>query len=122
MRNSFATASQEDGVGVTSADVGGLSLTELRFPRFYDQLPFEPPHPYLAVVLEGAVAKSFRARTVELRPAAAVAMPAGATHGARFGTDGARIMIVTLRSAEDPVARCFARLAELGGPDLSWLA
>lgn len=122
MRQSFATASQEDGVGVTSADVGGLSLSELRFPRLYDQLPFEPPHPYLAIVLEGAVAKSFRARTVELRPARAVAMPAGATHGARFGADGARILIVALRSVDDPIAGCFARLAELGGPELSWLA
>lgn len=122
MRQSFATASEEDGVGVTSADVGGLSLSELRFPRLYDQLPFEPPHPYLAIVLEGAVAKSFRARTVELRPARAVVMPAGATHGARFGADGARILIVALRSVDDPIAGCFARLAELGGPELSWLA
>jgi AraC family transcriptional regulator len=51
-----------------------------------------------------------------------VAIPVGATHGARFGCDGARILIVRPRSASDPIAGCFDRIAELRGRELTWLA
>jgi AraC family transcriptional regulator len=122
MRPSFATASEEDGVGVTSAEVGRLALSELRFPRLYDQLPFEPQLPYLAIVLEGVLVKSFRGRSLELGPACALTMPAGATHGARFGLDGARILIVAPRHAGERISGCFDRLLELRGRELTWLA
>lgn len=118
----FATATKEDGVGVVSADVNGLSVTELDFPPGYDQPPFEPELPYLAVVIDGALVKSFSKRTIELEAAGAVTMPVGATHGARFGSDGARIVIVTPRHASDPVADCLDRLLELRGRELTWLA
>jgi AraC family transcriptional regulator len=49
-------------------------------------------------------------------------MPAGATHGARFGSDGARILIVRPRNASEPVAGCFNHLVELHGRELTWLA
>jgi AraC family transcriptional regulator len=122
MEPSFATVAEEDGVSVTSADLNGLTLSELRFPESYVQAPFEPELPYLAVVLEGALVKSFPRRAFDLSRAAAVAIPVGATHGARFGCDGARILIVRPRSASDPIAGCFDRIAELRGRELTWLA
>jgi AraC-like DNA-binding protein len=118
----FATVAEEDGVSVTSAEVNGFTLSELRFPRSYVQAPFEPDLPYLAVVLEGGLVKSFPRRALELRRASAVAIPQGATHGARFGSAGARILIVRPRNASDPVAGCFDRIAELRGRELTWLA
>ena len=122
METSFATVAEEDGVSVTSAELNGLTLSELRFPESYVQAPFEPELPYLAVVLEGALVKSFPRRALDLSRPAAVAIPVGATHAARFGSDGARILIVRPRSASDPVAGCFDRIAELRGRELTWLA
>jgi AraC family transcriptional regulator len=122
MGTGFAAVTQDEGVSVTSAEVNGFTLSELQFPESYVQPPFEPELPYLAVVLEGALVKSFPRRALELASAYAVAIPVGATHGARFGSDGARILIVRPRSASDPIAGCFDRVAELRGRELSWLA
>jgi AraC family transcriptional regulator len=119
MRTSLGTVSEEDGVGVNSAEVNGFTLAELRFPDRYVQAPFEPESPYLAVVLEGALVKSFSRRAIELEPACALTMPVGETHGARFGARGARILIVRPRSAGEG---CFDRLVELRGRELTWLA
>jgi AraC family transcriptional regulator len=73
-------------------------------------------------VLEGALVKSFPRQSLELGRANAVTIPVGATHGALFGSDGARILIVKPRSASEPVAGCFDRVAELRGRELTWLA
>ena len=119
MRTNLGTVSEEDGVGVNSAEVNGFTLSELRFPDRYVQAPFEPESPYLAVVLEGELVKSFSRRAIELEPACALTMPVGETHGARFGACGARILIVRPRSAGEG---CFDRLVELRGRELTWLA
>ena len=66
MGTGFATVTEEEGVSVTSAEVNGFTLSELRFPESYLQAPFEPELPYLAVVLEGALVKSFPRRALEL--------------------------------------------------------
>src|SRR5437763_838277 len=122
MGTGFATVREEEGVSDTSADVNGFTVSELRFPQSSAHAPFEPALPYLAVVLEGNLVKSFPRRVIELGRACALTLPVGATHGARFGSDGARILIVRPRSASDPVAGCFDRLVELRGRELSWLA
>ena len=49
-------------------------------------------------------------------------MPAGATHGARFGAKGARIVVVKPRDASHPAADSLDRLVDLRGPGFSWLA
>jgi AraC family transcriptional regulator len=121
MRAGFATMTEEDGVLVTSAVVNGFTLAELRFPPGYVQGEFEPELPYLAVVLEGGLAKSFPHRTLQLGSTAAVTMPSGATHSARFGSSGARIVIVKAATASTPVADCLDRLSALGGPGFAWL-
>jgi AraC family transcriptional regulator len=118
----FGTLSEEDGVLARSAEVNGFTLAELRFPADYVQQPFDPELPYLAFVLEGSLVKSFRSRTLSLGPARGLTMPVGATHGARFGPSGARIMIVKPNAMTSRIARYFDRLTELRGGGLRWLA
>src|SRR5690242_12449686 len=118
----FGTVTEEEGISVSSAEVNGFTLSELRFPKSYVQPPFGPELPYVAVVLEGALVKSFPRKSLELGRANAVTIPVGGTHGARFGSDGARILIVKSRSAYEPMAGCFDRVAELRGRELTWLA
>jgi AraC family transcriptional regulator len=119
----FGTVSEDDGVLMRSAEVDGFTLAELRFPSDYVQPRFDPVLPYLAFVLEGSLVKSFRSRTLSLAPANGLTMPVGATHGARFGRRGARIVIVKPNAATSRVAGYFDRLAELRGgalPSLAW--
>jgi AraC family transcriptional regulator len=118
----FATAIEEDGVVALSARLRGLTLVELRFPPDYAQAPFEPPEPYAGFVLEGAMAKSFRSRTLDLGSGSGFVMPVGATHGARFGPTGTRVIIVKSNGASSRVAGSFERLAEVRGPGLSSVA
>ena len=111
----FASVTKEEGVTVTSADVNGFTLAELRFPPGYVQNAFEPDLPYLALVLDGSLEKSFRLRRMRLGEACGVTMPAGAWHGARFGSKGARIVVVNTRPiAKSPIGRTFARSSRSG--------
>jgi AraC family transcriptional regulator len=89
----FASVVEDEGVVSRSANVNGFTVGELTFPAAYEQGPFEPDLPYLAVVIGGALEKTFEGG-MTLPCGAALTMPAGATHGARFGRDGARIVIV----------------------------
>ena len=118
----FATVTETDGVGMTYADVNGFTVGELRFPPDYVQAEFEPERPYLALVVEGAVEKSFPLRTMHLSQACAVTMPAGARHSARFARDGARIVIIRAKDGSSAVAGRLERLTELRGQGFSWLA
>ena len=122
MSSGFATVTDEDGVLVRSACVNGFTLAELRFPPGYVQREFEPDLPYLACVLDGRLEKSFRLHTIQLDAACAVIIPSGETHGARFGSKGARIVIVKPGGPANGAGICLDRLAELRGRGLSWLA
>jgi AraC family transcriptional regulator len=118
----FAVVEEEDGVAITWAEVNGLILSELLFPPGYRQAAFEPERPYLALVLEGSMVKSFHARTVGFGDGSAFTMPAGMWHGARFGGAGAKIVIVRPRTEATPLPDCFRRLVELRGRGFNWLA
>ena len=95
----FATVTQEEGVTVTSGDVNGFTLAELQFPPGYVQEAFEPDSSYLALVLDGAMEKTFRRRSLSFDKGSALTMPAGTRHSARFSSRGARIVIVKPRGA-----------------------
>jgi AraC family transcriptional regulator len=118
----FAVVEEEDGVLVTWAEVNGFIVSELLFPPDYRQAAFEPERPYLALVLEGGMVKSFRARTRDFGGGSAFTMPAGMWHGARFGAAGAKIVIVRPSTESTPVPSCFRRLVELRGRGFNWLA
>jgi AraC family transcriptional regulator len=122
MTDAFATVSEDEGVLVRSADVDGLTLAELRFPPGYVQEEVVPDLPYLALVLDGGLDKSFRRRTMHLNTACALTMPAAVAHAARFGPQGARIMIVKPTAASNHAAGSLDRLVQLRVPALTWLA
>jgi AraC family transcriptional regulator len=121
MATRFADVTEDDGVLVTSAEVNGLILSELRFPSEYVQVAFEPERPYLALVLEGGMVKSFRAKTIDFGRGSAFTMPAGLSHAARFGPTGATVVIVRPSSESTPLTDAFRRFVELHGRGLTWL-
>jgi AraC family transcriptional regulator len=118
----FADVTMDEGVLVTSAEVNGLILSELRFPPEYLQPAFEPQRPYLALVLEGAMVKSFRVKTLALSRGSAFTMPAGHWHGARFGPTGSTIVIIRPGSDATPLTDAFRRFVELRGSGFGSLA
>jgi AraC family transcriptional regulator len=122
MEAGLAAVTEEEGVRVTAANVNGFTLAELRFPPGYVQAEREPELPYLALVLDGAMEKTFPSRTMCLERACALTMPVGAVHSARFGPKGARILIVKLRDGSSPLAAVLDRLDEIRRPGLMWLA
>jgi AraC family transcriptional regulator len=122
MGTEFATVMDEGGVRVRSAEVSEFTLAELRFPSDLVQDTHDPELPYVAFVLDGSLAKSFPARTIELDRGSALVMPAGAAHGARFGPMGARVMIVKPKDVSGPHAGRLDRLVELRARSFGWLA
>ncbi len=121
MEDGFATVAHDQGVRVRSADVNGFTVAELAFPADYVQAEFQPDLPYLAVVTHGEMEKSFR-RRLHFAKGSALTMPAGARHGASFGRTGARIVIVKVRDAANPVAQSLGQFKELRGRGLGWMA
>ena len=115
----FATVIEDEGVVLRSADLNGFTVGELSFPAGYVQADFEPDLPYVAVVVDGAMEKSLRGG-VSFGAGSALTMPAGAKHGARFGLQGARVVIVKARPASTVIT--FERFEELRGLGVGWLA
>jgi AraC family transcriptional regulator len=107
----WVTSCVEDGVRATSADVGGLDVSELSYPPGYRQRPYDPERGYLAVVLEGRVEKGFAHGLVSLRAGNVAAIPASAAHTAEFGARGARVVVVQPLASE--AAECVSLLREL---------
>jgi AraC family transcriptional regulator len=112
MAGGFTTVIQDEGIVLRTADVNGFTVGELSFPAGYVQADFEPDHPYLAIVVDGAMEKSFGGG-MSFGAGSALTMPAGARHGARFGRQGARIVIVKARTATGAIS--FERLEEFRG-------
>jgi AraC family transcriptional regulator len=121
MRAGFATLVEDDGVVIRSADVNGFTVGELSFPAGYVQDEYEPDLPYVAVVIHGAMEKTFGGGRF-FGAGSALTMAAGARHGARFGRQGATIVIVKAREASSDLACSIDRFVELRGGGLSWLA
>ena len=116
---SLATVVREEGVVLRTAELNGFTVGELSFPPGHVQAEFEPDLPYLAVVVDGAMVKSFGGGTA-VKTGAAITMPTGARHGARFGPDGARIVIVKARTPSSGLS--FDRFEQLHGRGFGWLA
>lgn len=115
----FGTLVEDDGVLRRAADVNGFTVGDLRFPSGHVQPEVEPELPYLAVVVSGAMVKTFD-DGLSFGAGSALTMPAGARHGASFGPRGARVVIVKARTAESGVS--FKRVSVLRGPGLAPLA
>jgi AraC family transcriptional regulator len=122
MNDAFAGVTEDEGVLVRSADVDGMTLAELRFPPDYAQEEVVPELPYLALVLDGGLEKSFRLGTMHLNKACALTMPADVAHAARFGPRGARIVIVKPKKEPMHLGGSLDRLVQLSVPGMTWLA
>ena len=119
----WATTSVEEGVGVRGAAVGGIEVTELRYPPGYRQLPYDPERGYLAVVLDGRLEKGFAGGPVSLSAGNVATIPASAVHTADFGEEGARVVVVKPLGAEEPACgRLLRELRVLARCDLAALA
>jgi AraC family transcriptional regulator len=117
----FADATVEEGVLITSAEVSGLIISELRFPPEHVHAAVEPERPYLALVLDGGLVKSFRAKTLGFGRGSTFGMPAGLWHWARFGPTGSTIVIIRPGVDSMRLADGFRKLVELRGPGFTWL-
>src|SRR5688500_19452157 len=100
-RHATATRQLRRGVAVLAsmtialeADFGDVGVAEFHFDANYRQPEVDPPNPYVAVILEGGLTKSFRARSFVLDRGATVAIPEAAAHSARMGTGGAKEIAV----------------------------
>jgi AraC family transcriptional regulator len=96
-----ASVVEEDGVVVARGEAGPFVIEDVGFPPSHRHAAFEPPQGYVVVVLEGALVKTFRTTTYDLRPASVVTMPAGERHASRFGRGGARVVIVRPRLTQE---------------------
>lgn len=90
-----------DGREVTRAAVGSLEVFRLRFPPSYRHGIVEPLRGYLAVVIEGAVIKSFRGSTATLACGTFMSVPAGAGHSSAFARSGCQVVIVRATGSEE---------------------
>ena len=92
----MTTTFVEDGIRLTRGRAGAFCVDEMEFPPEYREAPYEPAAPYVAVVLEGALFKTFTRETCDLAACSIVTIPAGATHAAGFGRSGARVLALRL--------------------------
>ena len=97
-----------DGRQVTRAAVGSLEIFRLGFPPSFSHGVIDPATGYLAVVLEGAVHKSFRNTSTTLACGSFISIPAGAAHSSTFAPDGCQVVIV--RAADDEGERLFGSM------------
>jgi AraC family transcriptional regulator len=102
------TEKADDGRSVTRAAVGAIELYRLLFPPAFRHGVIDPPRGYLAVVLEGAVRKSFRRTKSTLDCGSFASIPAGASHSSVFAAAGCEILVI--RPANDDGAQLFGRL------------
>ena len=105
MRTPETTA---DGRKVTRAAVGSLEIVRLSFPPSFSHGVIDPTTGYIAVVLEGAVHKSFRHTSSLLACGSFMSIPAGAAHSSTFAPDGCRVVIV--RAANEDGDRLFGSI------------
>ncbi|HEX4525850.1 MAG TPA: AraC family transcriptional regulator [Gaiellaceae bacterium] len=83
--------------GTTDArrrDVGPFAVSDVAFARDTTLSQHEHPRSCLAVVVAGAVRKTYARETHDAVRATVIAMPAGEPHSDLFGSSGARIVVV----------------------------
>ena len=100
MRATTMTAS--DGRRATTAPAGPFEVTRLDFPHGFSHGVVDPTRGYVAVVVEGAVHKTFRRDSATLARGSFATIPAGAAHSSAFAAVGARVLAV--RAANDGAA------------------
>jgi AraC family transcriptional regulator len=98
--------------------VGDFALQRLRFPAGHRIAWFEPEWGYVALVLDGALTKSFSSSTCSLRRDSLATLPAGAGHRTDFGVTTTHVLTLYPRSDESQVllARFLCERREISAP------
>jgi AraC family transcriptional regulator len=82
------------GARATKAEVGPFELQLLTFAPSHRIEPFDVERPYLVVVLEGSVAKSFGRLRWTLSQNSFATVPVGAIHSSDFGAAGTKVLAI----------------------------
>ena len=89
-----------EGARATKAEVGPFELQLLTFAPGHRIAPFDVERPYLVVVLDGAVAKSFGRVRWSLSRDSFATMPVGAAHSSDFAPRPTTVLAVRSRDRE----------------------
>jgi AraC family transcriptional regulator len=98
-----------DGRRSTTATAGAFEITRLEFPPGFRHGLVDPERPYVAVVLEGAVRKSFPRDAATIARGELAVLPAGAAHSSTFSLSGAKIVAIRPTGAVGRFGRTFER-------------
>lgn len=98
-------------------DVGGVLVTDVRFPSLRRCPPHHHQLPSIGIVLEGEQVKTFDFGEFELEPGMAITTPAGAAHRDSYGLGGTRLILIEpdlsrpeLQPILDPCRDLFSRV------------
>jgi AraC family transcriptional regulator len=116
------------GAKATKALVGDFDVQLLTFAPGHRIPAFEFEQGYLAIVLDGALVKTFARETFSLGRETLASLPAGAMHSTAFGPSVTRVVCIrgavvkTLRQLRAPVASALGRrlAVELRARDVCW--
>jgi AraC family transcriptional regulator len=119
---------ERGGVRATRATLGDCEVQLLTFPALHDIPAFEFELGYLAIVLDGALVKTFARDTFVLGRELVASLPAGALHTTTFGPSVTRVVCIRsplvkrLRRVRAPAVSALGRrlAVELRDGDLDW--
>lgn len=98
-----------DGTRSTTATAGAFEIARLEFPPSYRHGVVDPQRPYVAVVLEGAVRKSFAGECSTIARGEFAVLPVGAAHWSAFAASGAKVLAVRPLGETGRYGRTFER-------------
>jgi AraC family transcriptional regulator len=88
------TEIERRGAKAIHASVGDCEVQLMRFPPAHHIPAFEFDRGYIAIVLDGAMAKTFAGEACGLASDSVVTMPAGAVHATTFGSSVTRVLTI----------------------------
>ena len=110
---------ERGGATATGAAVGEFEVELMRFPPDHHLPAFEIDQGYIAIVLDGLLAKTFAREACTLTRNTVATVPSGAVHTTAFGPSVTRIL--KIRGREPALAQLSRRLRCARSPSLSAL-
>lgn len=95
-----------------SLEVGGFRVTDANFPAHLHLASHYHPRACLAVLLDGAVEKTYRQSAFETAPTSVLTMPPEERHTDQFLAGGAHILVIEPGSTTTDVLQPYARIFE----------
>lgn len=92
---------ERGGATAVIARLGAFEVQSLRFPAGHALDRFEFEHGYVAVVLDGALEKTFARASWSLARGSVGTLPVGAVHSTEFGPAPTHVVTIARRSVSD---------------------